>query len=112
MTAPRRRWSFGLRTLFVVVTLVACRFGYCLNWKQERDTFSSTAQSRRVLMVVYESQVTPPPWALRPFCGYGIGWIKVFDSPSKAQLAEEARRLFPEAGLTVEDSAATLADRP
>ena len=24
MTAPKRRWSFSLRTLFVVVTLAAC----------------------------------------------------------------------------------------
>jgi hypothetical protein len=27
MTAPRRRWSFSLRTLFVVVTVVACWLG-------------------------------------------------------------------------------------
>jgi hypothetical protein len=28
MTAPRRRWSFSLRTVFLAVTLVCCWLGY------------------------------------------------------------------------------------
>ena len=36
MTAPRRRWSFGLRTLFVVVTVLACLLAYPLNWIRQR----------------------------------------------------------------------------
>jgi len=112
MTAPRRRLSFSLRTLFVVVAVLACWLGYCLNWKRARDKFASSAQSRSILMFVKENKETPPPWALRPFGACGFAWIKVSNSPSKAKLAEEARRLFPEAHLEVDDSPATQVDDP
>jgi hypothetical protein len=36
VTAPRRRWSFTLRTLFVALTLLACWLGY-RHWSQRFD---------------------------------------------------------------------------
>ena len=40
MTAPNRRWfRYGLRTLFVVVTAVACWLAYELNWIYQRHKF-------------------------------------------------------------------------
>ena len=36
---PHRRWfRFGLRTMFVFVTLVACCLGYPLNWIRQRHS--------------------------------------------------------------------------
>jgi hypothetical protein len=34
--APKRRWSFSLRTLFVVVTVFGGWLGYELNWIRQR----------------------------------------------------------------------------
>ncbi|HEY1784219.1 MAG TPA: hypothetical protein VGG30_01675, partial [Pirellulales bacterium] len=39
MTAPRRRWSFSLRTLFVVVTVAACWLGWEENIVRQRAQF-------------------------------------------------------------------------
>jgi hypothetical protein len=43
MTAPKRRWfRFSLRTMFVVVTVLAIWLGYHINWaRQRRDALSS-----------------------------------------------------------------------
>jgi hypothetical protein len=40
---PRRRWSFSLRTLFVVVTALWCWFGYQLNWIRQRHAILADA---------------------------------------------------------------------
>jgi len=38
--APKRRWlQFNLRTLFVLITLIACWLGYELNWIRQRHDF-------------------------------------------------------------------------
>lgn len=36
MSLPNRRWSFSLRTLFVLVTLLACWLAYQVNWIRQR----------------------------------------------------------------------------
>jgi hypothetical protein len=43
---PKRRWfAFSLRTLFVVVTLVACWLGYELNWIRQRRDFAARVET-------------------------------------------------------------------
>jgi hypothetical protein len=97
---PRRRWfQFGLRTMFVVVTLFAMALawvGYSLNWVRQRQRFLSDPR----MCVVAEQGKN---------C-WGLLWLFGESSFSKVSLATHsklphateddvtlARRLFPEA---------------
>jgi hypothetical protein len=55
--APKRRWfQFTLRTLFVVVTVLACWLGYAVSWIKQRHAFLAQPMTK------------PPPgrWIYNP----------------------------------------------
>ena len=120
MTAPRRRWSYSLRTLFVVVTAL-CAAGswaaYQLNWIRERhaalgsdegdDSPIGCAMTRGVA-----------PLSLRMLGEPGYAAIYAPGLPSNPSVAR-LRSLFPEAGIEIggrfirsDDSSTTQGDRP
>jgi hypothetical protein len=113
--SPGRRWfRFSLRTLFVVVTIVACWLGWNVNIVHQRRAMRSMIERRRGEVHVahptdwdeirrlerqllhYPSPVYPDVQVprLRAFLGdEPIEWIIV---RTEAEVAE-ARALFPEA---------------
>lgn len=97
MTAARRQWSFGLRTLFVLVTLAAVPLGwraYALNWIAQRHRFLSSHSLGTTTFVGY-----PAP--------YGLGLFGEEETPSikvdGKDRVDEAKRLFPEAKIEVDE---------
>jgi hypothetical protein len=97
MTAPRRRWSFGLRTLFVVVTVFGIGLSYTLQqWM--------IAQQRRRMMHDIGMRGGP---AIVVIPVARVGWVRecfgdaFWDAISIPQSMNdscggEIRRLFPE----------------
>ena len=79
MTTPRRRWSYSLRTLFAVVTLLCCFFAYQVHWIRERHEFLAepifrSQPEQAFANIVYPDMVLAPgvippqlPWSLRFF---------------------------------------------
>jgi hypothetical protein len=68
----RRRWfRFRLRTLFAVMTLLACTLAYQLHWLQQRREFPARETSirehrlpeRGVRIATTSSPSGRPPWA-------------------------------------------------
>jgi hypothetical protein len=89
---PRRRWfSFSLRTLFALVTLVAVWLGWNLKWIRQRREFVSDEQ----FAYAYSLHPVTAPSLLWVFAEVGREFV-IMNSPSDFELAE-ARRLFPEA---------------
>lgn len=115
MTAPKRRWfRFGLRTMFVVVTVFACWLGYQLNWIRQRHAFLA----RKDIIVQHSSAYYPydAPTSLRVFGESGqavlnviiVDDVRAASCPNfgdrmklltsrEAADVETAARLFPEA---------------
>jgi hypothetical protein len=56
MTAPRRRWSFGLRSMFVVVTICSTA-GY---WLVCRAAFQRQQQHYESIAASWQAEMTPP----------------------------------------------------
>jgi hypothetical protein len=112
MTTPRRRWfRFSLRTLFVVVTVLAIGLSwvaYQLNWIRERHKALGVDGSDPMAWVEIPSRRAP--WSLRIFGEFGSAVIVPFHSSDRARL----RSLFPEATIVnfQEHSPATEADLP
>ena len=107
MTAPpKRRWfRFGLRTLFVLMTAIACWLGYSLKWIRDRREF---ARREGVEVVIYPDRRTPAPWMLSPF-GEAGAYVVVVAEPS---LEDEAASLYPESRvLAVRDTLPTQTGR-
>lgn len=117
MTAPRRRWSFGLGTLFVLVTL-ACWFSYQLNWIRERHRMVAEEEAVSSALGNYATGVTSDTLApvnsaasrivLAVFGEARVERILVYyivDESSREKTAEDfpkikrAQRLFPEATI-------------
>ena|ERR1700722_3385260 len=89
MTPPVLRWSFSLRTMFVVVTLLAIPMAWVacqLNWIRERNDFLAAD------LAIPSRPPYPAPWSLRLLGERGQQSILVRDCRNY----EEARRLFPE----------------
>jgi hypothetical protein len=118
-TPRRRRWfQFGLRTMFVVVTLVAVFFGMVLGWfnwarrwDAERNAFLEQHFGDLDAPVTREAYLKNPsndaPWLLRPLHivnrdrWAGTGWMTmVFFDDDPEELLEQARGLFPETRIT------------
>ena len=104
MPAPPRRWfAFRLRTMLVVVAVLAVAIGWVavqLKWIADRENF--TKHSRCVLaspICRYAGYRPEMPPSLR-MLGYrnAIGQI-VLDGDDK-ELLERAQSLFPEAEIT------------
>jgi hypothetical protein len=119
MTAPRRRWfrfTFGLRTLFVLVTVLCVVPGgwvaYQLNWIRERHAFLDQCKREQsegfgdwsLIAIPNDREFRPmgpmlPPDALRIFGEEGGAGFAVVRDIGPQQLAN-AERLFPEANFT------------
>src|SRR5687768_10104024 len=98
---PRRRWSrFSLRTLFVVVTVVAVPLGwvgYQLNWiRQRRELFRTVLITEAPFIADYHSRPDAPV-GLQMFGerGYHGLWIRSED-PDLLRRVQDA---FPEADI-------------
>ena len=105
---PNRRWfKFSLRTLFVVVTVVACWLGYAIPWINQRHAFLAQPD------LIFEFNDSPPTTSNRwgnnwpVFAPRGLwllgerGLVSVWLPPSAWSPARQAQaeRLFPEALL-------------
>ncbi len=109
---PRRRWfRFGLRTMFVVVTVISCVLAWSVHWVRERH---AALRSGRVVSIPWSSPVDeipfskpvppsiPPPGMLMLLGETGhycISFTVGGDTPTAAEKVEIERlkRLFPEA---------------
>jgi hypothetical protein len=88
--APKRRWfRFGLRTLFVVMTLSGCWLGYHLNWIRERHAYLGNSAA------VVSRGSAAAPLSLRMLGEDGITSVTVAGWAANRNPAY-ARRLFPE----------------
>ncbi len=95
VTAPRSHRSFGLRTIFILVTLAAAVLGwvaYQLNWIRDRHHFLAQHALRTTTANIHFA-----PSSLWLFGEQGVCWITVTDPSS----LDYGRRLFPEAQFAV-----------
>lgn len=111
--APERRWfRYSLRTLFAVVTVVACWLGYELNWIRQRRMVIGDPQ---VKSIKYHIQISGPfsgpirrieyeiaPWPLRWLGEAGYSNILLEMGATDDELFR-VRRLFPETGVEVDE---------
>jgi hypothetical protein len=105
---PKRRWfrfSFSLRTLFVVVTVLACWMGWAVHLARARQAFQHQVEARggRISPQTAFKQV---PYKRMPllWLASGVGRIDFIDM-SENEFSESeiqvARDLFPEAQIFV-----------
>jgi hypothetical protein len=117
MTAPRRRWTFGLRTLFVVVTVLGCWLGWQVDLVQERRSLLPWIEDNATGWSHPHLVVMPRVSWIRSLLGdqYFIDAITFPADVDEAKL-REGRRAFPEGTFGVysqpEDSPVAQADRP
>lgn len=97
-TVPKRRCTFSLRTLFVVMTVLGVLggwLGYELNWIRQRDGVVRAQVSWEPGL----PDSPPAPWSLRLLGENGVGTV-FYDGrlPPREQTAEitRLRNLFPE----------------
>jgi hypothetical protein len=96
----RRRFRFSLRTMFGVVTVLACWIGYELRWIQQRRSAINDASVVGLVVsggpgVAFSPH--PPPWHLRLF-GEDQLWAHLLVTSSETTDADLTRlqSLFPE----------------
>lgn len=91
-TRHRRCFRFSLRTLFVLVTLVAVWLGWSLNWIRQRHAF---LRDRRAFVFDTDPDAaTPAPRFLWLFGEEGAEYVRL---SSEDQLDyTRAKKLFPE----------------
>jgi hypothetical protein len=96
--APKRRWSFSLRTLFVVVTLACVWLGWNASIVQRRKAFSAENES---------GDYTHPDlqrWDKIPRVRQWMGDNPQFEvRVHRRRDIPRARELFPEAGPIICD---------
>jgi hypothetical protein len=94
-TKPKRRWfRFGLRTLFVLVTIVGVCAGwvaYQLNWIRQRHEFLGRPPNG-----IYANNNSELPWSLKLFGEKAMMGVYTPDATK-----QEAEKLFPEATICV-----------
>ena len=110
--APKRRWfQFSLRTLFVLVLLLAIPLGWLavqLKWIRDRhEALRGLEQSGRAFILDWSSSfVHDPddvlPWSLRLFGENSVRQIFILHS-QESEL-KPLRLLFPEAEVTADKS--------
>ncbi len=117
MTAPNRRWlQWSLRTLLVVVTVIACCLSYATNWARQRQRalgrYVPLAQSSAGLQPDRGPEISAP-LPLLPLGEAGIANLRVIfilagANESREQLSSDeqrfvaaASRLFPEAAVEI-----------
>jgi hypothetical protein len=89
----RRRFHFTLRTLFVLVTLIAVWLGWSLSWIRERHDF---LRDRRAFVFDTDTDAaTPAPRFLWLFGEEGAEYVKL-STEDQSDYAR-AKHLFPEA---------------
>ncbi len=106
--APKRRWSFSLRTLFVVVTVSCVWLGYELNWIRERENLVAEWRA-----MGGETVAGSAPWPIRILGAHGVarfqfgyfgGYVGVdLTRPIMSVVNEDVRdkltQLFPESRI-------------
>jgi hypothetical protein len=90
----KKRLRFGLRTLFVVVTVVACWLGYSGNWIRRRNEILSRPDVTSAGLA--RDNIWLLPWTLRIFGEEGCHQV-LFSAGCDREVIEQAVRLFPEA---------------
>jgi hypothetical protein len=97
-STPRpRRFHFSLRTLFVVMTILAISLGYlgwAMNWKRQRHEFIAT-HNLRLIPEDESSRQANLHWSLRLLGERGYLAILFYDFSQEERKA--GCRLFPEA---------------
>jgi hypothetical protein len=89
-----RCWfRFSLRTLFVLVTLIAVWLGWSLNWIRQRHAF--LRDRRAFVFGIDPDAVTPAPRFLWLFGEDGAEYVKLTSEDQSAYV--RAKELFPEA---------------
>jgi hypothetical protein len=101
--ALKRRWfRFGLRTLFVIVTVFGCWLGYQVNWiRQRHSALASGVVQGEIPNTPYVLQTTTAPRLLWLFgeTGYKRLLVRFFGvEPSQAE-RDKIKELFPEAAI-------------
>lgn len=98
MTAPRHRWSFGLRTFLLVITIIAgplAWVGYSVHWIRQRHEFLEHHIAVREKYDLNDERIQPKaPCGLWLLGEEGIPEIWTTTSHSA-----KAKRLFPEAEI-------------
>lgn len=115
MTAPRRRWSFTLRTLFVAVTELCCWLGWQLHIVRERNAVKEMLRERNVGLDGLPSTVanaSPPKisWDRQLLGDSTTAQIYVNGNAFSKDEVRRIRAAFPETTISV--VTATQADRP
>lgn len=106
-TTPRQRLRFSLRTLFVVVTLmaiVAAWVAYHLEWIRQRNAWRAPTSN-----LLRSTLGNDPPGLLWIFRERGESWIEV--KHGTAELVAAVQQAFPEAVVLIEGEAPTEEQR-
>lgn len=110
MMATRRRWSFGLRTLLLVLTIVGASLGwvgYQLNWIRERHALFNgpipDGYGGFDTFAYCQNGFVQAPWQLRIFGERGCYQMWSGFSESDPEL-RRLRELFPEALIAAADA--------
>ncbi len=104
---PRRRWPrFGLRPMFVVVTVLALFLGYNVNWMRQRQELiaqvhAAEARRNRTTWETYWNTMNPVEGDGAP----GLLWL--FDEKGIRRFAVPVSVLAP-SGFEAEDRARIL----
>ena len=101
---PKRRWSFSLRTLFVVVTIFACWLGWNVHQLQKREAFQQSLLERGVVFLDDPPISTTGPTKRMPLTWYLLGAKPVVAIELHPSLLEEIGEstitaYFPEAEI-------------